>query len=102
MVNRTKPFGRLVCIPRPTRTQASRYGNTFAFGYCIDFKVGPGRRDKPGAAQTVPPQSSHILTTANLNPTIKCNCGACEVPPDRAQGYRTSNFFRTNCRSGRA
>jgi hypothetical protein len=45
-------------ISRPTRTQASKCGNTCDFG-CFDLKVRPGTRHKPESAQTVqPPQKS--------------------------------------------
>jgi hypothetical protein len=81
-------------IPRPTWTQALRCENTFAFGYCFDFKVVSGTRI---ARQQTRQMSQNLKVSTDLAYckfylTIQCNCSACAVLPDAVLQKRV-NFF---------
>jgi hypothetical protein len=74
---RDKLMNTLRCgIPLPTRTQATRCGNTFAF-VCFDFRVRLGTD-----SLTSPEVSTDYLLLQFFYPAIQCNCSACNVPPD--------------------
>jgi hypothetical protein len=81
-LTKTFPCG----IPHPTRTQATRCGNTFAYG-CFDFGVRPGTWRGSALSglhrQSNLPQSLHRpWLLQSFYPIIQCNCGACNVPSD--------------------
>jgi hypothetical protein len=87
------------CIPRPTRTMASRCGDTFPFG-CFWLKSQTqGLATNPGLHR--PSDLSWSLhrpwLLQRFYPTIQCNCSSCP----RTTGYRKSKIFRTDLRSGR-
>jgi hypothetical protein len=85
--------------PRPTRTQATKCGSTFAF-VCIDFRFRS--RTWRGSAPTVHPvpKSRKILAAAILYPLYSAIAVLALCP--QTQGYRKSQLFRTNGRSDRA
>jgi hypothetical protein len=64
-------------IPRSLRTQASRCGNTFAFG-CLDFKVRPGIRQQTRVCTDCPISQKYPQTLAAAkflsNYTVQLQC----------------------------